>query len=622
MYRKYEAQGILMRRLSIVAAMALGLAACGSSGSVTNSPVQVPVQAENIDVLSAVVTPSYTLDGGVFPASEYNDGNFLLRSTTEKDDIVPLGSSHDASPAAVRVVQDSYDVLYQHETGSAVPQNVNTPVQATGLINADLPLAVAVTSWTVTPVFSHNAGANPFPASEYDDGQFFLQPTGGGERLLIGNSHTVSPGAVRVMAGSYDVIYALETGGNLVPGNKNTRLASGVSVAKNESPFNVDVRSVRFQFDATLDTSPFPASQDQQAHFILRNTTTADQVDLGSSVELPVSVFVAEGTYDIVYQHVQGNQLPVNTDAVIAKGVLIGSSGASSINVDIASVAITPAFSLDGNAFPASEYNDANFYLRSLNNANDVMFIGASEVAPTAVRVISSAMDIDAGAPVLALGDYQVLYRHASGQVVPQNSNAVVLNNQTLATDGAALNVAVNSLEVSGKFTLNGKSFPNDASNSVQFFLRGDDQADAFLFGYSDLSNEPVRVVSIPGSYETYDVFMDHLAGDGVPQNEMHEMAFNKLLDTDGATLSVDIPAVRVKPTFTLDGQAFPASIYQSATFYLHDLHGGSLIFLGYSYKDNDPVMVIKEDHEVIYGHLNGEQTPQNSQSNLKILDL
>ena len=613
-----------MGRIWLTAVIVSGLQACGGNSSFNNNPVQVPIRPAAIDVSSAVVTPSYTRNGGAsFPASEYEDGNFLLRSTNESGDITLLGSSHIASPSPVRVVQDSYDVLFRHETGSAVPQNVDTPVQATGLINANMPLAIDVTSYTLTPTFTHNNGADIFPMSEYDDAVFYLRPVSGGDDIFFGNSHTASPGAVQVMAGNYDVIYSLQTAGNQVPANQAAVLMSGVAVSAN-GPLNIDVSSGRVTLTATLDGAAFPVSEYQQAEFFLRNATTGDIVMLGTSAELatmPITQRVVTGTYDVVYRHKQGNQLPVNTDAVVASGVVVSGAGAS-VSIDIESVAITPTFSLDGNNFPASDYNDANFYLRGTNNANDVMFIGASEVAPAPVRVISSVMDIDSvTVGVQAFGNYDVLYRHETGQAVPQNSNAVVLKNQTLDTDGADLNVAVASLEVSGQFTLNGKGFPADANNSVQFFLRGDDPDDVFLFAYSDISNEPVRVVSI-SSYQTYDVFMDHLAGDGVPQNPMHEMAFNKLVDTDGMTLSVDIPAVRVKPSFTLDGQPFPASIYQSATFYLRDVHGGDPIFLGYSYKDNDPVMVIKEDHEIIYEHLNGEQTPQNSGSKIMLLDL
>lgn len=609
----------MVARLTLVWFFLLGLTACGGGGENQPTPPTVPTQPVAVNVLSASVTPSYTLDGGAFPQSEYDDGNFILQGATETSDSALLGSSHDINPAPVRVVQGNYTVLYQHETGAGVPQNVETPVQTGEVIDSDRALPIAVTTWSVTPSFAHSAGT--FPQSEYDDGTFHVRPVAGGEDIFLGNSHSVSPDAVSVIEGSYDVIYSLETGGDLVPNNQAAVVMSGQNIAAN-APLAVSANSVRFQFDATLDAAPFPASQYQMAEFFLRNNATGDRVALGASFELPVTLFVVEGTYDIVYHHVQGDALPINSDAVIASNVLIDGAN-NSQNIDISSVAITPAFSLDGNNFPASEYNDANFYLRGTTNADDVMFIGASEVTPVPVRVISSVMDIDSvTVGVQAFGNYDVLYRHETGQAVPQNSNAVVLKNQILDTDGADLNVAVASLEVSGQFTLNGKSFPADANNSVQFFLRGDDPDDVFLFAYSDISNEPVRVVSI-SSYQTYDVFMDHLAGDGVPQNAMHEMAFNKLVDTDGMTLSVNIPAVRVKPSFTLDGQAFPASIYQSATFYLRERHPPiNRIFLGKSYKANDPVMVIKEDYDAIYEHFSGEQVPQNTDNNVGLVDL
>jgi len=180
----------------------------------------------------------------------------------------------------------------------------------------------------------------------------------------------------------------------------------------------------------------------------------------------------------------------------------------------------------------------------------------------------------------------------------------------------------LHSVDVTGAFTLNGNDFPSDASDSVQFLLRGNELGDVFLFGYSDINNEPVKLVYIPGNYEHYDVFMDHLAGDAVPQNEMHEVAFNKALNAN-QTLNVNVPAVRVDPSFTLDGQSFPASIYQSATFYLRERHSPkNRIFLGESYKNNGPVMVIKEDYDVIYEHLFGEQTPQNTNKFLEVIDL
>jgi hypothetical protein len=599
-------------RLIPLAMSLLGLVACGGGSDALTAQPAVPTQPVAINVQSVLLTPSYTLDGGDFPISEYDDGNFMLRNTNEATDMALLGSSHDASPAAVRVIQGSYDVLFQHETGHGVPQNVSTPVQATGPLNANGPLAIALNSWTVSPTFQHNGGA--FPVTEYDDGVFYLQPASGGEYIFLGNSHTAMPDAVQVQAGDYNVIYALETGGDLVPGNQQAVIDT-LNVSADLSPV-IDVTSGRFTLNATLDTAAFPSSQYQQAEFFLRNAATGDMVELGSSTDLPIDQIVVAGTYDIVYRHVRGDQLPVNSDAVIAAGVVIDADGRS-VSLDIASVAITPAFTLDGGAFPASEYNDANFYLRSVSNPDDVMFIGASDVMPVAVRVIDSDFDTDVDGGGVLFGNYDVLYRHETGKGVPQNANALVQSNQILNMDGA-LAIAITSVDITGTFTLNGNSFPNDASDSVRFLLRdSSNDSDEFPFGFSDIVNEAVKI--IPG---TYHVVMDHRDGDAVPQNEMHEVDFDNVLDED-VTLNVNVEAVRVEPTFTLDDMAFPASYYQRATFYLRERHAPfSLIFLGESYKDNAPVMVIKENYDAIYAHGSGEQVPQNINNNVGLVDL
>jgi len=612
LHQKYDIKLNLSARSLLVALMAVGSVACG--GSENNKTIaQVPVQSVAINVSSALVAPTYTLNDAAFEPSEYNNGRFALRSTTSIDDTAMLGSIH-ASPAAVRVIQDTYDVLFQHEIGNAVPQNIDTRVQADEIVNSDRNLSINVRAWEITPSFTQNASA--FPPNEYDTGAFYLQPNAGGERIFIGNSHVASPLPVQVMQGNYDVIYSLEAGGDLVPNNQGAVVKTDIFIGV-DGPLEVDVTSVLFEFDATLNLSGFPSDQYQNALFFLRNSDTGDRVELGASFELPLTLTVAEGTYDIVYQHVQGNALPVNTDAVVARNVVIGATN-SSETINIESVAITPSFTLDGSAFPEEEYNDANFYLRSVNNDNDVMFLGASEIMPVAVRVISSDMDTDVSEGELLLGAYDILYRHESGEKIPQNTNAVVpeRSNITLNID-QDLVVPVTSVNITGRFTLNGHNFPDDVSNSVQFLLRdSNNDSDEFLFGYSDINNKAVKLM--PG---TYHVVMDHLDGAAVPQNEMHEVDFNNVLTGD-QTLRVNIPAVRVAPSFTLDGQAFPANIYQSATFYLYDLHTKTRIFLGRSYRKNAPVMVIKEDHEIIYEHLNGGQVPQNTNNKVGRVDL
>jgi len=424
----FKGTSVLVGRLVLAGGLTATLVACGGGGN-NDTIEQFPTQPVTIDVLSALVTPSYTLDIGsgpvVFPSSEYDDGNFVLRGATEPNDIAPLGSSHDENPAEVRVVQGGYDVLFQHETGDTVPQNVDSLVQTVADISvvAD-PFPIAVKAWTVTPTFLHNGGA--FPVSEYDDGVFYLRPTAGGEDVFLGNSHTVSPAPVLVMQGSYDVIYSLETGGSLVPSNQAAVVMSGEPITSDRPSFVVNVTSERFSFNPTHNSGGFPSSQYQRAEFFLRNAS-GDRVELGASFEPPAPPFVIVGTYDIVYQHVQGDLLPINRDAVLMGDVLIDASNQSQAP-DITSVSITPTFSLDASPFQESEYQDANFFLRGYINNNDEILLGSSHIStPDAVRIISSA----------DVGNYDVLYRHESGETVPQNTNAVVLSNDILNMDGA-----------------------------------------------------------------------------------------------------------------------------------------------------------------------------------------
>jgi len=68
------------------------------------------------------------------------------------------------------------------------------------------------------------------------------------------------------MQGTYDVIYSLETGGEFVPNNQGAVVMAGVSITA-AGVLAVDVASVAFQFDATLDLAAFPADQNHKALF-------------------------------------------------------------------------------------------------------------------------------------------------------------------------------------------------------------------------------------------------------------------------------------------------------------------------------------------------------------------
>ncbi len=129
-------------------------------------------------------------------------------------------------------------------------------------------------------------------------------------------------------------------------------------------------------------------------------------MELGNTHDLPFTVTVIEGNYDIAYQHETGDEVPANEEAVIAADQLVNMANpAASINIQ--SALISPLYSHNGGAFPVSEYQDANIYLRG-DNPDDVFFLGNThDASPADVRVIQ--------------GSYDIIYQHETGDQVPQN---------------------------------------------------------------------------------------------------------------------------------------------------------------------------------------------------------
>lgn len=109
-------------------------------------------------------------------------------------------------------------------------------------------------------------------------------------------------------------------------------------------------------------------------------SSAQDTVELGDSYNLPFTVNVIEGTYDLVYRHETGSAVPANAEAIILSDQEINQATPTA-EPDIPTILITPAYTLDGAPFPISEYDDANIYLRGSND-NDVFFL-AIPTTPT-----------------------------------------------------------------------------------------------------------------------------------------------------------------------------------------------------------------------------------------------
>jgi hypothetical protein len=99
----------------------------------------------DVDVPVATLGVTFTLDGGAFPASAYENAIFSFRPVGGGSE-VPFGESHDGS-ATVRLVPGTYDIFYSLDAGgSVVPANRHALVRAGLAVAGTTNIAIDVTS--------------------------------------------------------------------------------------------------------------------------------------------------------------------------------------------------------------------------------------------------------------------------------------------------------------------------------------------------------------------------------------------------------------------------------------------------------------------------------------------
>ena len=163
-------------------------------------------------------------NGVLFPASEYNDGVIFLDSGVKGR--LQLGDTKQQTFSGVVALAGDYEVRYQAETPDTVPWNLWGLVDEINISGDNNALNINVESVLLEGSFLHNGVL--MPATEYDDGNFYLE-TPGGDRALLDNSHAVNYEKT-VIPGNYDIFWELETPGDTVPFNLRARVGSKVSV--------------------------------------------------------------------------------------------------------------------------------------------------------------------------------------------------------------------------------------------------------------------------------------------------------------------------------------------------------------------------------------------------------
>jgi hypothetical protein len=350
------------------------------------------------------------LNGALFPASPTEYGNIALESPDGRDR-VDLGPTNGPL-SEVFVLAGSYVLAYEHVNGGIqAPVNTHAIVDPMVVVDEPAPGRNISTGSTdiQAAVVSIDATLNgdPFVVSPTNWAEWAVVDANGDETPF--GSTLTQPFASNLVHGTYDVLYQWQLGATDVPGNTRARVATGLVVA-GATTFAFDVPMVALSFEPLLDGAPWPQSPTEYGDLDLRGSEPEDRFDLGSTYDGPaIQRLVIAGAYDLIYDHRNGGTtVPVNEDEPI---LTFHTSEGPVIGVDVAATRIAPTLTLDGQAFPTGNGNQARIVLRS--SAGGEAAIGTTDQSPIAPRRV-----ID--------GVYRIDYEWLGGDDIPRNSREPV----------------------------------------------------------------------------------------------------------------------------------------------------------------------------------------------------
>lgn len=438
-------------------------------------------QTLDLEVTAFMISGDLMNNGAAFPDNDYDDGLIFLDS--EQAGRVFVANTHDRNFGDLPVLGGGYEVRYQLETGgNEVPWNSWGHVMDVVIDGDNIDLDINVVSHEISGDFTHN-GAD-FPAVEYEDGNFFLE-SDPEDRVFLGNSHDGNYSR-RVIAGTYDAFWELESTGDTIPSNPRARVATKINVSNPNQDINVVSWSVSGDF--SLNGGAFPVAEQQTGHVILVDKVADENTVLGKTKDGSYSRRIVQGSYELVYQHLDGNEVPQNKYHQLASGV--GVSKARVIDVDVASRLFTASAFHNDALFPASNLQHGTILLRD-PDSDDFVILGKTSEQHFSELVIP--------------GTYDVYYSHLAGADVPVNFMARVQQGLLIEAPGPVLlGGGSTELHVYSQL-LNGNFYRNDATPPNSGFDDGDvnlrREQDLVFLGNTEDGSYQARVVLHPDWY-------------------------------------------------------------------------------------------------------------------------
>ena len=452
----------------------------------------------DVNVIAHLISGTYQLNGVNFPASQYDHGDFLLDG--KKTGRVDVGDSKWVTFSNVPVVEGDYEIRFHSIQSDSVPVNEYGLVGELSVTGDAGALQFNVQTTALNGAFTNNG--QPFPVSEYDDGRFFLE-TVSGDRVFLENSHFNGYEKI-VMTGLYDAYWEVQTPGDTVPFNTRARIGTNLEVIR-ATTLDLNVISHSLTGNITQNGGAFPNSVLHTGQIVLRDEVAGRDSVLAQTKDGAYEQVVVQGTYQIVYQYLQGENVPQNQNATINPGVLF--NGGDTFDIDVPVATFSASVYQNNFLFPADPGQQGNILLRNLAS-DDVALLGKTSKQQLSARMIP--------------GTYDAYYSHLAGDNVPQNQMGLFQENVVVPEIGLALDgtgggggfsLDVTSTIIAGTFNVGGNPVPVSEYDDGLISLHWDE--DFVLLGNTHDETFLRRVLVAP--YQIH--YQRQTVGDLMPVN-------------------------------------------------------------------------------------------------------
>lgn len=457
----------------------------------------------------------------------------------------------------------------------------------------------------------------PAPASEFEDGRLSLRDAVRGDEIPLGNSHDALLGAT-VLPGSYDLVWARESGGQTVPRNTAAVLGriqirpGGVRIGDggraeitelDDGTLVVDIPTVEAVGDFRFDGVLAPDTPLENGRVFLLDPATGDEVLLGETRDGTYAVRVIEGEYEVHYSMLVSNGMaPRNHDARLQTIVVAPGEVSPVHSIDIPTTVFAGAYAFDGIPAPPTPFQHGRIHLRDSATGDEI------EVGYTS--------EVDFSLPVVP-GPYEIVYTHMVGDTVPRNAAAVVASvDLALAPQ---VDIDVPTVSVSGAFLVGGAPAPADSGDAGALVLRSTAGDDEVLLGSTHEGSYTSLVVA--GEYDIF--YAQQTSSGGVPLNTNARIGSASVSLPDEPLGDIDVPFVSVSGAVTLGGAPPPTSEYDDGRIYLRNLETDDSVLLGNTRLGAVSGLVVPGTYDVIYVvETPGELVPQNSGAKLGTIEV